>query len=184
VDGESVAQCLHLMSGVMWPYAARIGMGVVDVRDVARAHVAALEAPGASGRYLINAASEFLLVKAARVLRRAHPALWVPPGVGPSWGVRLFGPLMGLPRDLAGAMLDKLPAIDASKAARDLGMTPDSYVPVEQTVRDMAAALLERRMVPPFACPVVPLVTLCGLLVAGVVALAVALLARSLQGLV
>eukprot|EP00882_Tetradesmus_deserticola_P010225 GHRQ01010803.1.p1 GENE.GHRQ01010803.1~~GHRQ01010803.1.p1 ORF type:complete len:213 (+),score=59.76 GHRQ01010803.1:1387-2025(+) len=158
LDGESINQCLDLMSGVMWPFAAEIAMGVVDVRDVARAHIAAMENPGAGGRYLINARSGFLLVDAMRVLRREHPKQWVPPMVGPRWGALFFSPILGLPRDLCAAMLGRCPIIDASKAAEDLGMTPESYILPESTISEMAAALMAKGMVPPFRMPIVPVV--------------------------
>ena len=80
-------------------------------------------------------------------------------------------------------MVDKAPRIDARKAAADLGMTPESYVPVRRTVEEMAAELLRRGMVPPFSCPVMPLVLACGLAAAAVLALAVALLAHVLPPL-
>lgn len=158
LDGESINQCLDLLSGVMWPFAANIAMGCVDVRDVARAHIAAMENSKASGRYLINARSGYLLVDAMRVLRSKYPQQWVPCMPGPRHGVLLFGPLLGLPRDLCLAMLDKCPIIDASKAARDLGMTEDSYIKPETTIEEMAATLTKKGMVPPFRMPVVPAV--------------------------
>jgi len=178
VDGESVRQLLHLMSGVMWPYAANIGMGMVDVRDVARAHIAAMENSAASGRYLINSQCCYLLAEASKQLRKQYPQQWIPPLLGPTWGVLLFGPFMGLPQDLAKAMLDKAPKIDAGKAAKDLGMTPESYITPQQCVADMAQVMMAKHMVPSFSMPVMPLVTLCGLLVLAVVALAVLLLLR------
>jgi dihydroflavonol-4-reductase len=161
-------------------------MGVVDVRDAARAHVAAMESEAAAGRYLINARSCFLLSEARAWLRTAHPQLWVPPLLGPWWGVLWCGPYMGLPRQLARAMLYKLPAIDANKAARDLGMTPESYITPQQSVLDMADALLERGMVPAFQCPVMPLMvalTLLTLLAVPLVAWGLLLLARALLAL-
>lgn len=179
VDGESVRQCLHLLSGVMWPYAANIGMGMVDVRDVARAHIAAMLNSRASGRYLINSRSCYLLAEARGMLRELYPKQWVPPLLGPTYGVLIFGPFMGLPADLAQAMLNKAPIIDASKAARDLGMTPESYITTEKCVREMAAALMAKGMVPKFSMPVMPLVTVCGLFVLGVLALAVLLLLKA-----
>lgn len=178
VDGESVRQCLHLMSGVMWPFAANIGMGMVDVRDVARAHIAAMENPAASGRYLVNSQCCYLLSEARWWLRKKYPAQWVPPLLGPVWGVLVFGPFMGLPRDLARAMLNKAPQIDASRAARDLGMTPESYITPEKCVLDMAEALMAKGMVPRFSMPVMPFVTVCALMVAAVVGLAVLLVLR------
>jgi hypothetical protein len=76
-------------------------------------------------------------------------------------------------------MLDKAPQIDASRAARDLGMTPESYITPEQCVTDMAAALMQRGMVPRFSAPVVPLVLSCVMLVLALVGLAVVLLLRA-----
>jgi nucleoside-diphosphate-sugar epimerase len=178
VDGESVRQCLHLLSGVMWPFAANIGMGMVDVRDVARAHIAAMENPEASGRYLVNSKCCYLLSEARRWLRKKYPKQWVPPLLGPVFGVLIFGPFMGLPQDLARAMLNKAPEIDASRAAKDLDMTPESYIGPEQCVMDMAEALFAKGMVPRFSTPVMPFVTLCAVLVIGVVSLAVLLLLR------
>jgi nucleoside-diphosphate-sugar epimerase len=178
VDGESVRQCLHLMSGVMWPFAANIGMGMVDVRDVARAHIAAMESPTASGRYLVNSQCCYLLSDARKLLRKKYPKQWIPPLLGPVWGVLVFGPFMGLPWDLARAMLNKAPRIDASKAAKDLGMTQETYILPEKCVMDMAEVLMAQGMVPRFSVPVMPFVTLCALAVLGVVALAVILVLR------
>jgi nucleoside-diphosphate-sugar epimerase len=158
LDGESINQCLDLMSGVMWPFVANLAMGMVDVRDVARAHIAAMENPGASGRYLINARSGCLLVDAMRVLRKEHPKQWVPMMQGPKFGAMLFAPMLGLPRDLCAAMLDRCPIIDASKAAQDLGMTAESYILPESTISEMAAALVAKGMVPSFRVPIIPMV--------------------------
>eukprot|EP00878_Enallax_costatus_P000323 GHUV01000397.1.p1 GENE.GHUV01000397.1~~GHUV01000397.1.p1 ORF type:complete len:390 (+),score=54.30 GHUV01000397.1:315-1484(+) len=180
LDGESINQCLDLISGVMWPFAARLAMGMVDVRDVARAHIAAMETPQASGRYLINSRSGYLLVDAMRLLRKKYPKQWVPVMPGPKFGVLLFGPLLGLPRDLSCAMLDRCPIIDASKAARDLGMKPESYIQPEVTIEEMADALMRKGMVPAFRTPVVPaaILSVIGLLV--MLALGVLLLSMAL----
>jgi nucleoside-diphosphate-sugar epimerase len=175
LDGESINQCLDLMSGVMWPFVANIAMGMVDVRDVARAHIAAMENPGASGRYLINARSGYLLVDAMRVLRKEHPKQWVPIMQGPKFGVMLFGPMLGLPRDLCGAMLGRCPIIDASKAAKDLGMTPESYILPESTISEMAAALVAKGMVPSFRMPIIPMVVVSAVLLLALVAVGLGL---------
>eukprot|EP00879_Flechtneria_rotunda_P012896 GHRR01013469.1.p1 GENE.GHRR01013469.1~~GHRR01013469.1.p1 ORF type:complete len:243 (+),score=52.83 GHRR01013469.1:748-1476(+) len=165
LDGESINQCLDLLSGVMWPCVGRIAMGMVDVRDVARAHVAAMENPAASGRYLINAKSGYLLIDAMRILRQKYPKQWVPCIVGFNWGVMAFSPLFGLPRDLCAAMLNKQPILNASKAARDLGMTTESYVNPEVTISEMADALMEKQMVPAFRVPVILVVVVAVVLV-------------------
>lgn len=180
LDGESINQCLDLMSGVMWPFAARIAMGMVDVRDVARAHVAAMENTQASGRYLINARSGCLLVDAVRVLRKKYPSYWVPFTVAPRIGVLIFAPMLGMPRDLCVAMLDRCPIIDASKAAKQLGMTADSYIKPEVTIEEMADALVSKGMVPAFRMPVVPAVVMSVIAVLVLLALGVLLLLTAL----
>lgn len=83
---------------------------------------------------------------------------------GPKLGVYAFSPLLGLPRDLASAMLDRMPVIDASKAARDLGMTQESYIDQHTTITEMAETLVRFNMVPRFKMPVVPVVVALGLI--------------------
>lgn len=150
-DGESVEQVLDLLSGKLWPWAPQLGVGVVDARDAALAHCAAALAPQARGRYLINARACELLSQAARLLRRAYPARPVPvltkPPITP---LLLFGPLLGLPRPMTRALFRKVPQIDASRAAEDLALR--EYIPLEDTILDMAAAVVARGMVrkPPF----------------------------------
>jgi nucleoside-diphosphate-sugar epimerase len=170
-DSESVQQIVGLLSGRMWPWYSLIGAGFVDVRDVAKAHIAAMVNPNASGRYLVNSRSCYMLDLASRVLRKEFPRRWVPPLYPPiALAAAVFGPLLGLPYDLAMAMQFKLPNIDASRAARDLGMTPDSYIPPEQSVRDMGHAVMARGIVPSFEVPRVPLVLLTAFVGVGLVA--------------
>lgn len=52
-DGESVQLMKGLVNGLMWVGCPKMGMGVVDVRDVAAAHCLAMADANASGRYLI-----------------------------------------------------------------------------------------------------------------------------------
>jgi nucleoside-diphosphate-sugar epimerase len=145
-DGESVEQAIDLLSGKLWPWAPQLGVGVVDARDAAVAHVAAALAPSARGRYLVNARSCELMSYAARLLARAYPARPVPPLTKPPiTPLLLFGPLVGLPRPMTRALYRKVPAIDASRAAEDLALR--EYIALDDTILDMAAAVVARGMV-------------------------------------
>ena len=49
---ESVKMMVSMLSGFFYPAAPPIGLGFVDVRDVAQAHSLALLDPRAKGRYI------------------------------------------------------------------------------------------------------------------------------------
>eukprot|EP00879_Flechtneria_rotunda_P006549 GHRR01006882.1.p1 GENE.GHRR01006882.1~~GHRR01006882.1.p1 ORF type:complete len:281 (+),score=71.49 GHRR01006882.1:761-1603(+) len=155
-DGESVGQLTDLLSGALWPWAPPLGAAAVDVRDVARAHCVAAINPKASGRYLLSAESTFILATAAKILRQAYPQRWLPPLKPPKLPLLLFGPWMGLPRNITRATFRKKPMVNVDKAARDLGIT--QYIPLQQSILDMAQDMLAKEMVPDWKMPkVVPI---------------------------
>lgn len=65
-----------LLQGKM-PAIPRLSLGLVDVRDVALAHLRALERDGAKGRYLM-VAGQLWMEEIARILRRHFPDAPVP----------------------------------------------------------------------------------------------------------
>jgi hypothetical protein len=171
-DGESVGQMADLLSGALWPWAPPLGVGVVDVRDVAMAHCIAAVTPSACGRFLLNSGSENIMSAAAAILRKAYPRRWLPPLKPPRWSLLVFGPMLGLPTAITRATYRKKPLISTAKAARELGMV--QYISVKQSVLDMAEAMLSRGMVrarvpkalPVMAIQLAVLAALCGLLYA------------------
>ena len=155
-DGESISQITDLMSGALFPWAPPLGTAVVDVRDVAQAHCVAAVNPSASGRYLLCAESTYLMPAAAKILRKVYRNRWIPPLKPPKAPLLIIGPFMGLPRPVTHATFRKLPKVDSSKAARELGLT--QYIPFKTTVLDMADDMLQKDMIPKFVMPkVVPI---------------------------
>jgi len=70
-DGQSVAMISDMVGGKM-PMIPDIALGMVDVRDVARLHVAAMTVPEAAGQRFIAATAEPIeLTHIAAVLREA-----------------------------------------------------------------------------------------------------------------
>jgi len=151
-DGESVGQMIDLLSGALWPWAPPLGVGVVDVRDVALAHCVAAVSPAASGRYLLNSESAFIMTFAAKILKKVYRKRWLPPLKPPITPLLLFGPMMGLPRPITKATYRKKPLVCVDKAAQDLGLK--DYIPIKQSVLEMAADMLAKGMVPAFKVPV------------------------------
>ena len=90
--GTSVALLKRMFDGSL-PAAARISFVLIDVRDVAAAHVAALTAPEARGQRFLMVSGTYSLMKMANVLRVAMPerAARMPRFEVPDWVVRMVG---------------------------------------------------------------------------------------------
>jgi len=90
--GTSVAMIGRLLSGAV-PAAPHVGVGIVDVRDVAALHVAAMTDPRAAGQRLPISAATLSLMAMARILAEAFPerAGRLPRFEVPDWLVRLAG---------------------------------------------------------------------------------------------
>jgi nucleoside-diphosphate-sugar epimerase len=90
--GTSVALLKRMFDGSL-PAAAKIAFIVVDVRDVAAAHVAAMMSDFARGRRFPMGNGTFSLMELAAILRRGLPerAGKLPRFEVPDWVVRLVG---------------------------------------------------------------------------------------------
>jgi dihydroflavonol-4-reductase len=132
-----------LLSGG-YPAMVNLSWAVVDVRDVALAHVAALERPDASGRYLCGAATVAMTemvgllrdagYEAAR--RLAHRDLSGPAGTVVARLLILTRP-KGT-RSYLRTHLGRPLRIDASRARHELGIT---FRPWQETLLDTVADL-------------------------------------------
>lgn len=69
---------------------------------------------------------------------------WLPYGPAPLWACTLVGPLLGLPAALTRAMYGKRPHVCTERASRELGLA--AYIEPEDTVVDMALAMMELRL--------------------------------------
>ena len=88
-DGQSVAMIRDLVGGKL-PMIPDVAMGMVDVRDIARLHVAALSTAKAAGRRFIAATAEpVAMAHVASVLRSAGFAK-VPTRKAPNFAIKLM----------------------------------------------------------------------------------------------
>jgi dihydroflavonol-4-reductase len=127
--GTSASLVIRLMNGSV-PALPRLGFAIIDVRDVAAAHVAALVGPAARGHRFPMGQGPLFFRDIAEILRRRFPehARKIPRIVMPDWAVRIF------------ALFDS----DVRGSVGELGVT-------RRLDSADAVALLGRALIPPEA---------------------------------
>ena len=141
---ESNKMLADMTKGV-YPGVLALAWGFVDVRDVARAHVLALETPGATGRYLC--AGEILSMRqTVNVLRKALPNAklpWLP--LNYSFATTLvklisFTQPSGVGSYLRSHLGRRL-RYDSGKIRRELGMT---FRPAAESITEAVADMVAK----------------------------------------
>ena len=139
-DSASLATMKQFADGTMLTGAPELTSGIVDVRDVADAHVRAGYTPGAHDRYLVNAASLSLL-EIGQILRAKFGVLYPFPWLNvPKVAVKAVAPVIGLTREFVDTNVGYPLVFDASRSQSELGLV---YRPIEQTVTDHFQQMLD-----------------------------------------
>lgn len=138
-ESESIQFMRDLISGKYRLGSPALMFGFVDVRDVAKAHILALENPRANGRNIVSNRTGTMndlcnIIKARYGKRFPIPIMPVPKAL--TW---LIAPLFGLTRKFISRNVGYKIAFNTGKSAHSLGMT---YIPLEETVEDMIHALV------------------------------------------
>jgi dihydroflavonol-4-reductase len=134
---------VELLNGA-YPAIIRMTWGLVDVRDVADAHVRAMDAPNATGRY-ICAAGTLSMREIAAVLRSGGYGTYPLPTLGLDNPVGDYVARLAAyfqPRGVGQYLrthIGRVPRFDNSKIQRDLGIR---FRPIEDTILDTAADLI------------------------------------------
>ena len=139
---ESANILKSLGDGQMKMGAPKLGMGVVDVRDVAEAHFRGGYTPAAKGRYITSAYNTNLL-ELGLILGPKYGATFpLPKNALPKWLLMIVGPMVNklLTRKTIRNNVDVPFNADNSKIKRDLGMT---FRPLKETMEDSFQALID-----------------------------------------
>lgn len=129
---ESGEMVVKIMAG-KFPMVPNLRMGVSDVRDVAKAHLLALEKPEAANQRFICCGETLWFPDIVALFSEAKPEFKIPTKTMPSWLVyvaSLCSPAM----NRAKMGVDKDFSVDTSLIRDKLGLT---LIPESQTVRDM-----------------------------------------------
>lgn len=140
--GTSAALVSRLLDGSV-PALPKLNMSIVDVRDVAAAHVLAMTAPNAGGRRFPLAERNLSFMDAANLLRPLYPKHRIPRFTLPDWAVRLYG---RFDSDMGGvaAELGTRKLIDSTDAIALLGRP---LIPVPDAIAATASSLVEHQLV-------------------------------------
>ena len=121
----------QLANGTMWPGAPDLWMGVVDVRDVAQAHIKAGFTPAAKGRHITNAANTTALEMGGILKKKFGKGFKFPLHTAPKFLVWLIAPMVGITRKFVATNVGYRIGFDNSKSVRELSM---NYRSLEATV--------------------------------------------------
>ena len=125
--------------------APRFGVGVVDVRDVAEAHIQAGYNPKAQGRYITHAHnSDFY--EMGKVLSKTFGDDYpLPKKALPKWLVWAVGPVLdkSMTRAMVSKNVNKPFNADNSKSKADLGL---NYLPLDKTLTEMFQQLIDHNV--------------------------------------
>lgn len=114
--------------------APRIGIGLVDVRDLAQAHLAAGYLAEAEGRHIISAHNSDFLAMAEALQPEFGEDYGLPKRAMPKWLVWLAGPGQGISRKFVSGNVNVPWKANNAKGKRALGV---SYRPLKDSMVDM-----------------------------------------------
>lgn len=127
-----------LVDGTTRAGAPRVPLAVVDVREVAQAHLAAAFLPQAHGRYIVSAQDTDVLGLAAMLAPRYGARLPLLRRAVPRPLLMALAPRLGLTREYVRRNVGHTLRVDASRS-RELGLR---YRPVQQSLEAMVARML------------------------------------------
>lgn len=134
---SSTTMAQRFLAGDM-PAVPRIGMNFCDVRDVAEAHIRALTAPEAGGRYIVDSGS-FLMTDVSKLLKQKFPAQPVPTFPAPWFFMKLYSFFDKEVKSIMGQW-DRKITFDTAMTAELLQRPLRS---VDQAIVDMAQSIVD-----------------------------------------
>ena len=139
---ESVVLFKQFGDGSLKPGVPDLGMGIVDIRDVAEAHLRAAFTPEASGRIIISGHNTSFPEMAKTLVPTFGDRFPIPRRVMPKFILWLVGSFVNpaLTRSYVSKNVGWPWKGDSSKSVRVLGMT---YRPLQETTVDMFQQLVD-----------------------------------------
>jgi nucleoside-diphosphate-sugar epimerase len=127
--------------GTMRTGAPRLGLGVVDVRDLAKAHLAAAFTPAAKGRYIVSTPGTTILELGLALREKFGRSYPIPKNAMPKFAAWLFGPILSdVSRTFISRNVGHAFRADNSKSLRELGVT---YRPFKESMEEMFGQMIE-----------------------------------------
>ncbi len=139
---ESFKILKQIGDGTFRSGAPKLGMGVVDVRDVAAAHIKAASDAHAEGRYITSAYNTNMLLVAQSLQSKYGGEYPIPKKALPKWMLMLIGPMLNkaLNRRFIRNNINVDWKVNNSKIVEGLGMT---FRPMQTTMEDAFQVLID-----------------------------------------
>jgi len=141
---SSISIIRDILAGV-YPGTPRLSFTLVDVRDVAIAHVLAMEQPAANGRYIVAGESKELL-EMCKILAPHFPNYGITQRILPNflvYAAALFDSRLTF--SFLNHNLSLKTKFDTSRGIKELNL---QYYPVENSLVDCANTLIDLKVVP------------------------------------
>ncbi|KAJ6113537.1 hypothetical protein N7523_006854 [Penicillium sp. IBT 18751x] len=132
-ESGSLSLLDQLLRGQLFMGVPDLWFAIVDVREVATAHIQAAQTPGSHGRYILADSKTHGFVELARILRSITHSSRIPKNTLPNALVRLFGPVLGFSQKWLRLNLGIPFEIDNHRSLDQLKIV---YRPLEETLTD------------------------------------------------
>jgi dihydroflavonol-4-reductase len=140
---ESFSLVKQLGDGSMKTGVPDFSIGVVDVRDVARAHVTAAFNAGACGRYIVSAENTDFFTLAGYLREKFGKTYPIPGKIVPKFLVWLLAPAAGFKRKMIRLNVGYPWKVDNSKSIRELGI---DYRPARDSMVDFFQQMIDHKV--------------------------------------
>jgi nucleoside-diphosphate-sugar epimerase len=142
---ESINFLKQIGDGSFKMGAPRMGIGMVDVRDVAEAHYKAGFVPEAQGRYITSAHNTNFLEMGKSLQPKYGDSYPIPKKPIPKWLLMLIGPMVNkaLSRKTVKNNVDVPFKADNSKIKRELGI---NFRPMQESMEDAFQVLIDNKI--------------------------------------
>ncbi len=141
---ESIILIKELVGGKYFLGVPELNFGFVDVRDVAEAHIFALEKRDAKGRYILVERVESMM-GLSDIIKKLYPKKFKLPLMKiPKWVVLLLGWVFGQPFKFVMKNVGYPLKFNNKKSVEELGL---KYTDFETTIKDMVEQMKEMKLI-------------------------------------
>jgi nucleoside-diphosphate-sugar epimerase len=141
---ESKKFMLQMGNGDLKSGAPDITMGMVDVRDVSKAHVIAGFSETAKGRHILSAGTHTLLETGGFIKEKFGDKYPVPTRNAPKFLIWILAPFIGIKRNFVSKNVGYKIDFDNRKSIKELGI---NYSPVKKAVVDFFQQFIDNGLV-------------------------------------
>jgi nucleoside-diphosphate-sugar epimerase len=140
---EDASISVGMVSGLLdnsTPALPSNGFSIIDVRDVADMHVAALEKPESIGQRYLATAEYMPFPKVAETIQSLYPDKKIVKRAAPDWAIRLVAATIGGP---ARQIINDIGNVKIFDGRRGEALMGHNYIGARQSISDTAESVIK-----------------------------------------